>query len=111
MKAIVSVKRAVDYNVRIQVKADGSGVVVLGAFDLQHLCHAIKLRGFLRRAADARGEQRHVHVATDLLCRSQHLADAGVQLAVSLLANHENLCRHLSLQPGPIGPACERGKT
>ena len=30
MKAIVSVKRAVDYNVRIQVKADGSGVVTDG---------------------------------------------------------------------------------
>ncbi len=30
MKAIVSVKRAVDYNVRIQVKPDGSGVVTDG---------------------------------------------------------------------------------
>lgn len=30
MKAIVSVKRVVDYNVRIQVKADGSGVVTDG---------------------------------------------------------------------------------
>ena len=30
MKALVSVKRAVDYNVRIQVKPDGSGVVTVG---------------------------------------------------------------------------------
>jgi electron transfer flavoprotein beta subunit len=30
MKALVSVKRAVDYNVRIQVKPDGSGVVTEG---------------------------------------------------------------------------------
>ena len=30
MKALVSVKRAVDYNVRIQVKPDGSGVVTDG---------------------------------------------------------------------------------
>ncbi|MGQ0501856.1 MAG: EtfB protein, partial [Panacagrimonas sp.] len=30
MKALVSVKRSVDYNVRIQVKADGSGVVTEG---------------------------------------------------------------------------------
>ena len=30
MKAIVSVKRVVDYNVRIQVKPDGSGVVTDG---------------------------------------------------------------------------------
>ena len=30
MKALVSVKRVVDYNVRIQVKADGSGVVTEG---------------------------------------------------------------------------------
>src|ERR1700752_1391342 len=30
MKAVVSVKRAVDYNVRVQVKSDGSGVVTEG---------------------------------------------------------------------------------
>jgi electron transfer flavoprotein beta subunit len=30
MKALVSVKRVVDYNVRIQVKPDGSGVVTDG---------------------------------------------------------------------------------
>ena len=30
MKALVSVKRVVDYNVRIQVKNDGSGVVTDG---------------------------------------------------------------------------------
>ena len=30
MKALVSVKRVVDYNVRIQVKGDGSGVVTDG---------------------------------------------------------------------------------
>ena len=30
MKALVSVKRVIDYNVRIQVKPDGSGVVVDG---------------------------------------------------------------------------------
>src|SRR3546814_2757149 len=30
MKALVSVKRVVDYNVRVQVKSDGSGVVTDG---------------------------------------------------------------------------------
>ena len=30
MKALVSVKRVVDYNVRIQVKSDGSGVITDG---------------------------------------------------------------------------------
>ncbi|MFC3104741.1 EtfB protein, partial [Salinisphaera aquimarina] len=30
MKVLVSIKRAIDYNVRIQIKPDGSGVVENG---------------------------------------------------------------------------------
>jgi electron transfer flavoprotein beta subunit len=50
MKALVSVKRAVDYNVRIQVKPDGSGVVTEGVkhsmnpFDEIAMEEAVRLR-------------------------------------------------------------------
>ena len=50
MKALVSVKRAVDYNVRIQVKPDGSGVVTDGVkhsmnpFDEIAMEEAVRLR-------------------------------------------------------------------
>jgi electron transfer flavoprotein beta subunit len=50
MKALVSVKRVVDYNVRIQVKSDGSGVVTDGVkhsmnpFDEIAMEEAVRLR-------------------------------------------------------------------
>lgn len=50
MKILVSVKRAIDYNVRIQLKADGSGVVVDGVkhamnpFDEIAMEEAVRLR-------------------------------------------------------------------
>ena len=50
MKALVSVKRVVDFNVRIQVKPDGSGVVTDGVklsanpFDDIALEEALRLR-------------------------------------------------------------------
>ncbi len=50
MKVLVSVKRVVDYNVRIQVKSDGSGVVTDGVkfsmnpFDEIAMEEAVRLR-------------------------------------------------------------------
>src|SRR5690349_5992807 len=89
MKILVSVKRVVDFNVRIRVKADGSGVetanvkMSMNPFDEIAVEEAVRLKekgtatevvavsigpeavAEVLRAALAMGADRAIHVATD----------------------------------------------
>lgn len=113
MKALVSVKRVVDYNVRIQVKSDGSGVVTDGIkhsmnpFDEIAMEEAVRLRekGVLTelvavsiggpkaeetlRTALAFGADRAIHVREDMdiqpLTAARALAALMQQEGASLL--------------------------
>lgn len=106
MKILVCVKRVVDYNVRIRVKADGSGVELAGVkmamnpFDEIAVEEAVRLkeRGVASevvavsigenpvqetlRAALAIGADRAVHISTDALI--QPLAAAKILREVAL---------------------------
>ena len=104
MKALVSVKRSVDYNVRIQVKPDGSGVVTDGVklspnpFDDIALEEALRLRdkgiatevvvvtlgpadcqAHLRNGL-AMGANRAIHVVTDAAVQPLTAARALLKL-------------------------------
>ena len=106
MKAIVSVKRVVDYNVRIQVKPDGSGVVTEGVkhsmnpFDEIAMEEAMRLKekgvateiiavtiGDAKaeeqlRSALAFGADRAIHVKVDAGANVQPLTAARVLAAL-----------------------------
>ncbi len=109
MKILVSVKRVVDYNVRIRVKADGSGVetanvkMSLNPFDEIAVEEAVRLKekGVATevvvvsigveavqeslRAALAMGADRAIHVVTDAVI--QPLAAAKILKAVAASEN------------------------